>query len=188
MKSLAALAMLVIGIGGLTACGPARALRDDEATIAAWYVEDLAHGNPRDPGEIALVEHSEAMARLEPLLGGSTMADGNQPLQPVAARRERWATLRGLFRSGAAVTVVTGPNQGLVAPAGTLSGADLTMATAVIDAENNDRRTLDALIITASDLANGHERVYLDPVRQARRDLDLAGGATIWPPPTAQTR
>ncbi|MBA3939526.1 MAG: hypothetical protein H0X38_18910, partial [Planctomycetes bacterium] len=53
-------------------------------------------------------------------------------------------------------------------------------ALAVVDAENHDRRTLDAVLlsmIAADDRVAG---AYLEAVARARVESDVKGGAEVW--------
>ncbi len=171
------LAMAIIVLAG---CIGTRGLRDDEADIAIWYVEDLSHGNPRLPGEIRLVDGSEAMADVARLLAGSEQNGEVMPPHMLSARQQRWPSLKALFRSGFAVVVVDGPHRGLVAPSKDLSGTDLAMAIPIIDAENNDRRTLDALIISTAQYDASRQRRFRAAAANVRVALDTAAGAKPW--------
>jgi hypothetical protein len=172
------LILLIVWSG--TACSSSRSLRQEEADIVVWYIEDCAHGNQRQPGEVQLVDGSAAMTEVARFLTGSSQDGEAVPPRMLDARQRRWPALKGLFRSGLAVVVADGPHRGLVAPNKGLSSADLSVASDLVDAENSDRRLLDALVLSAAGLEGGRQQRYRDAVAGIRIELDTAAGATVW--------
>ena len=61
--------------------------------------------------------------------------------------------------------------------------SDLSMITPLIDAENNDRRTIDGLIIATATLSGSAVDRYRQQAANARLELDQAAGAVVWQPP-----
>lgn len=171
---------LLLAILTCAACLGTRGLRSDECDITVWYVEDLAHGNPRQAGEIQLVDGSEAMTELARLLTGSVQGGTAMPPRLLASRQQRWPALQALFRSGLAVVVTTGPHRGLVAPRKDLATTEQSMVTGLIDAENHDRRILDGLMISTARLEGSQIARFRETVATVRLTLDQAAGATPW--------
>jgi hypothetical protein len=163
----------------LAGCGPVRDLDREECTTVAWYIEDLAHGQERRPGELALVDGSAAMARIATWAAGGSAPD-RLPSQ-LESRRMRWSVLRALFRQRLAVVLEHGPESGLVAGRPDLSHDDQAMVLPVVDAENQDRRNLDGLILTIAHARAGTGRLYREQLLRARLQLDREGGAEVWP-------
>jgi hypothetical protein len=163
----------------LAGCGPVRDLDREECATVAWYIEDMAHGLERRPGELALVEGSAAMARI-----ATWAASGPAPDRPPAqlgSRRMRWSVLRALFQQGLAVVLENGLEAGLVAGRPDLSHDDQAMVLPVVDVENQDRRNLDAIILTIAHAREGTGRLYREQLLRARIQLDHEGGAKTWP-------
>lgn len=174
------LTLLLAAILACTACMSSRELRHEETDIAIWYIEDTTHGNPRQPGEIQMVDGSAGMAAVARLLTGNVQGDTVIPPRLLESRQRRWPALLGLFRSGLAVVVGTGQDRGLVAPSKGLASADLAMTCELVDAENNDRRILDALVISTAQLEGGRIRQYRETAAAVRIELDQAAGAQLW--------
>jgi hypothetical protein len=162
------------------ACAPANGMRDEESTIVAWYIEDLAHGIERQAGEVQLVGSSPALTAVTRWLTRSTMDGRVIPPSQLTARAMRWPALRGLFRNGLAVVLGDGEFRGLVAPRKDLSDEEQILANPIIDAENFDRRTMDSLVRGLANMSDGAARRYSDEVAGARISLDQAAGAAVW--------
>jgi hypothetical protein len=188
--ALALVALLVLcGVAG--GCGRERALSSDERMLAVWFIEDVAHGHPRRPAELALTAPSVAMHRLADWLSGGTNGRYQQggerapedyhPPLALAARAERWVSLRALFAAHQVVAL----GGGLVAARPDLKAEDAVVALPVVDHENLDRRALDALVVGMGGDGSGagDRQAWLELSAATRRELDLQAGAEPWPPP-----
>lgn len=161
-------------------CAFSRSAIDEEPTIVAWYIEDLAHGNTRYPGEISMVRASDSMKKIEGWLAGHAQRDRIAQPRFMDQRIQRWPMLHGMMNTGAVVVIESGAYRGFLAPAKGLSRSDMSMTSSLVDAENNDRRALDALIASSSLPTDTHWEQYADAVALARIALDHAAGAQLW--------
>ncbi len=188
LAALAACALCIVAAG----CAPERALTADERELAVWFIEDVAHGHPRRPAELALTMPSATMRRLADWLSGGTSGRYQQggertpeeyhPPAALAARAERWPSLRALFAAHQVVAL----SSGLVAARPELKAEDALIALPVVDHENLDRRALDALVVGMGGEGgggSGDRRAWLELAAATRRELDLQAGAEPWPPP-----
>ncbi|HEX3133895.1 MAG TPA: hypothetical protein VHX44_09985 [Planctomycetota bacterium] len=160
----------------MSGCGDARGVNTTEVDLVAWFIEDLVHGNPRNPQELVLPNSSEEMERIATWLAGGTVRDQYLPPRQVADRRDRWPALKALFRQGQAVVL----DDGLVAANPLVSKDDQAYALPIIDAENLDRRAINALLISMSKAERPEAKVWLARAAEARITLDTQGGAKRW--------
>jgi hypothetical protein len=192
----APLALAALALCGLApGCANTRALSSDERELAVWFIEDVAHGHPRRPAELALTAPSTTMHRLADWLSGGTSGRYQQggerapeeyhPPGALAARVERWPSLRALFAAHQVVAL----KGGLVAARPDLKAEDAVIALPVVDHENLDRRSLDALVVGMVDegSGSGDRRAWLELAAATRRELDLQAGAEPWPPAATAT-
>jgi hypothetical protein len=160
----------------VSACGEERGATADDIDLVTWFIEDVVHGLRRDPQELVLPDSTEEMSRISTWLGGSSTPDRYQPPRQVATRRERWPVLKALFLQGQAVVL----DDGLVAASPKLPKEDLTYALPIIDAENLDRRAIDALLISLARADHRSAKVWVARAAAARIALDTQGGAGRW--------
>jgi hypothetical protein len=175
MRALTVLLAAALAVAG---CGPAvRGLPVEHAELVAWYIEDVAHGTARRSQELELAEPTPAMERIAAWAAGSEVRGVHAPPHHLATRLERWSVLRTLLRSGMVVVL----DSGLVAARPGLERGDLDYVLPLVDAENHDRRSLDALILTISEAGVDETRRYRLASVQARLRLDEQAGARRWP-------
>jgi hypothetical protein len=160
----------------LASCEQERGLPPDQMDLVAWYIEDVAHGNARDPGELVLPDAGEAMSKIAIWLAGGQVRDQHIPPKQLETRRDRWPALRSLFLQGQVVAL----EDGLVAPSPGLDSDDRLYVLPVVDAENHDRRNIDALVIGLSAADHAAARHWLGRSSTARHALDLQHGAKAW--------
>lgn len=120
--------------------------------------------------------------------GGERAPEEYHPPAALAARAERWPSLRALFAAHQVVAL----SGGLVAARPDLKADDAVIALPVVDHENLDRRALDALVVGMGGDGSGagDRRAWLELAAATRRALDLEAGAEPWPPapgPKAQS-
>ncbi|GDY11412.1 hypothetical protein LBMAG53_02890 [Planctomycetota bacterium] len=149
-----------------------RPTADDPVTIAAWWMEDRARGIARRSDELRLLPPDPGLERL------AGWVDGDVP--QLTARARRWPQLTALFATGE-IVAADGRFSGLVAPRPEPSGSLPADAAAVADAENHDRRLLDALARSRLGVAEQIAR-WNAVIADIRRKQDLAAGATTWTP------
>ena len=145
----------------------------DELRILANWIEDTAHGIPRRSGELELVEASAEFMQAAQWAGGSQIGENRRLPPQINARRTRAPALAAALRSA---VVLIDRRQGLVGPAPTLTGAEFQLAAQITDAENHDRRTVDALVISRSTASAEAAGWYREAARAARVALDVAAG------------
>jgi len=165
----------------LTACGAVRGLSNDHAELVAWYIEDVARGTPRNPDELVLPMTTPEMARIASWLSGSKIKDKRVQPRQIDERQKRWAAIHSLFIQGQVVILT----DGLLAPAPALSRTDQMYILPVVDAENQDRRSLDALIVSMSNSNHDGAKRWVTTTAAARLALDTKAGATHWRLPAA---
>lgn len=165
----------------MTACSEPRGVASDDIDLVTWFIEDVVHGNSRNPQELVLPDSSEEMDRIALWLASSQKLDLQtrdryQPPRQIASRCDRWPVLKALFLQGQAVLL----DDGLVAANPQLEKEDRAYALPIIDAENLDRRTLDALVISMARAERSQAKVWLARSTAARLALDVQGGAKRW--------
>jgi hypothetical protein len=159
--------LLLVGL--LAAC--ARPVPDHDALT--WWIEDAARGVPRSVDELLTATPPDA--RLLAYLHGDETPRGQRPPLLIARRAARGPELRAAFQAGHVVLI-----DGEVAPLPRLRGPERRAADAVADAENADRRQLDALVMALGDLT---AEDYLPRIRAVRTALDQAQGGQVWTAP-----
>ena len=170
---------VLVFVASLALAGCARShpgIQPEELRITARWCEDVARGIPRRPGELELVEASVQQRQLAQWLAGDDISGRFVPPHRLRERAARWLSVAAGLRSG---VLLRDQERGLVGPAPTLSPGDFTLAAALADAENHDRRTLDALILSRVTASRGAERWYADAVLAARREADAAAGGQV---------
>ena len=170
--------MLVL-LAGLALAACARnysGIQPEELRITARWCEDVARGIPRRPGELELAEASFQQRQLAQWLAGDDISGRFVPPPLLRERAARWPLIAAGLRSG---VLLRDQQRGLVGPAPTLAAGDFTLAASLADAENHDRRTLDALILSQVEASRGAERWYADAVLAARREADAAAGGQV---------
>lgn len=170
------LATLALSPLFLTACSEPRGMKRDHIDLVTWFIEDVAHGNVRNPQELVLPDSSEELERIATWLAGGNVRDKYQPPRQVASRRDRWPVLKALFLQNQAVVL----DDGLVGANPQRSKDDQAYALPIIDAENLDRRALDALVISMARAERSAAKVWLARSTAARLTLDTQGGANRW--------
>jgi hypothetical protein len=162
----------------LASCDDRHTWRADEATIAGWWVEDVAHGTPRRAEELQLVDGSDLMAHLAQWALGSDLYGTHVYPRVLVARLTRLPQLASL---GASHLVQRAPDGSLALRPG-LSIDEQELATPLVARENRDRRELDALVLGLTDAREESSQAYLAAVHQARTELDRALGILPAPP------
>lgn len=160
----------------LTACGEPRGMSRDHIDLVTWFIEDIAHGKTRNPQELVVPDSSEEMDRIATWLAGGSVRDHYQPPRQVASRRDRWPALKAMFLQSQVVVL----DDGLVGANPQQSKDDQAYALPIVDAENLDRRALDALVISMARADRSAAKVWLDRSAAARLTLDVQGGAKRW--------
>ncbi len=174
------LAAVALASAWLCGCGDTRrSLRNEEPTIIAWYFEDVAHGVPRRPEELRLVDGSERMLRIAEWAEGSTIHGVREQPRPLKARCARFPLLKTMLGRGQAVVMA---DSGLLAPRPDLPNDEAELVEPVVDAENQDRRLLDAIVLSMAKAYESEADAYLRAARDARIDLDRRAGGSLWNP------
>jgi hypothetical protein len=150
--------LLAIAMAG---CGVPRQEAAERATATAWWIEDRAHGLLRDPAELALDGGGERQTAIRRWLTGPP------PARRFADRCARWPQLAPLIAQGR-LQLMPG---GLLAPQPAEDGGLDPRHTALADAENEDRRLVDALVVEWYGLAVDGD-AFLAAAAQARAALD----------------
>lgn len=164
------IACLVLVLASGCTTRPASAWQPGEAEAVAWWCEDLAHGLVRDPGEIAFLAGSPRAEEVARWAAGSRIRDRWEPPRRLAARRERWRALAAALADG---SVLPAGDSGLLMPFPGVEPGRRAAVAALVDAENDDRRFLDAVIRAAGHPDPAVERVHQEAVRRARLALDV---------------
>lgn len=172
--------LLLVGLLGVlvltSACGDPRGVSADQIDLVAWYVEDVAHGQTRNPQELRVTDATPEMERLATWLAGTTVREQNQPPRQLASRRERWPEVKALFVQGHAVVL----DDGLIGANPKSSREDQTYALPIVDAENRDRRSIDALLISLAKCNHAEAKSWVARMAAARVTLDTQAGAKRW--------
>lgn len=178
MRLIVALAIVLLAAG----CNarPRDAWQPERAEAVAWWIEDVAHGSPRLPGEVDPVDAGPRDAAIARWAAGSDLAGRWQPPRQIALRRARWPVLAQGLADG---DVVIAGGDGLLAPAPGVTPVRRAEVAALVDAENDDRRFLDGLVLGMGAPDPAVEKVYREAVRSARRMRDAPIPARV---PTVQ--
>ena len=158
----------------LAACArPEPAFTPARAELLAWWCEDVARGLDRRGDELILPEAPAAYLSAAWWARGESHDAGLLvPPPPLAARRQRYATLRRICAAGDAVLV---PGTGLLAPHPGIPYQRRSLVERQIDDENHDRRCIDMIILGTMD--SDAEPTYATAVAAAREQADRAIGA-----------
>jgi hypothetical protein len=182
MRLSAFLLSVVVLIG--CSARPHEAWQPERAEAVAWWIEDVAHGSPRLPGEVDPVDAGPRDAVIARWAAGSDLSGRWQPPRQLAMRRARWPALAQALAEG---DVLPAGGDGLLAPAPAVEPVRRAEVAALVDAENNDRRFLDGLVLGMGAPDPEVERIYRDAVRSARRKHDAPPAARTAPSePTAR--
>lgn len=162
---LAGWALLLLG------CAP----RGAPVEPLAWWIEDQAQGIPRRIEE--LVTKDPPSAELLNFLQGHEVDGQARPPLLLQRRHQRQAALREAFARGTVRLA-----EGEVGPAPDLRGGPLRDAAALADAENADRRQLDALVISLGRMTEDQALRYQAAITSIRTHNDVAAGGKPWTP------
>lgn len=149
-------------------------LQRDEVELVIWYVEDLAHGRPREPAELVRHDSSPGLARI--LEWAAPLYREGRPVghPPVLLeRRNRWPLLREALASRRLKPDGRG---GLVPVAAAAKGsADELLATEA-ERENLDRERITAILLARAGLdpRHGTGRRLASGLVAAAAELDAA--------------
>lgn len=154
-------------------------VQPEELRFAARWIEDVAHGIPRRSGELDPVVASDEQRRLAAWAVGDDISGRRELPRQLKARAARWPALVAALRSG---LLLIDRARGLIGPAPSLTGGDFTLAAGIADAENADRRTIDAIVLSRTQASREAVGWYLDAVRAARVELDTNAGGSAWEP------
>jgi hypothetical protein len=168
--TLVLLALLLCG------CGEPRGLPRENMDLVAWYIEDQVHGNIRRPEELALTTSTPEMEKVATWLSGTMVRDQHIFPRHLESRRQRWTAIKALFREGHVVVL----DDGLIAAIPSVSKEDQSYIFPVIDSENNDRRHIDALVISMINADHAAAKSWLARAAAARIALDVQAGAKRW--------
>ena len=174
VRSSSLLAMIVLSV--LVGCGGPRPFTADHAELVAWWIEDVVRGAPREPDELRLTEPTTASDRVATWAAGSTVRGESLPPPQVVARRARWPALRALFRQG----MIVETDYALVAARPDLARDDQDYVLPVIDAENHDRRAIEAVVAALAQLKGADLVAWVANARKARLTQDVEAGAKRW--------
>ena len=164
---------LLLILALLTACArPEPAFTPARADLLAWWCEDVARGVDRRGDELILPEAPAGYLSAAWWARGESH-DGNVlvPPPPLAARRQRHATVRRLCAANEAVLL---PGTGLLAPHPAVPRHRRDEVERQIDAENHDRRCTDMIILGI--LGTSADAAYTNAVNAAREQADRAIG------------
>jgi hypothetical protein len=154
-------------------------VQPEELRIAARWIEDVAHGIPRRAGELDPVQASDEQRRMAAWAIGDDISGRRVPPRQLRARVARWPALAAALGSK---LLLIDRERGLVGPAPTLAPGDFALAAEIADAENADRRTIDAIVLARAQASPEATGWYAEAVRDARIELDAAAGGTPWEP------
>ncbi|MCK6490828.1 MAG: hypothetical protein L6R48_21460 [Planctomycetes bacterium] len=165
------LALLAFAAG----CARSDAWDPGQARLLAGWCEDVARGRQRDADELQIPDPPPGFTAAAAWAAGDRLADGSRrPPAHLRTRAARWPALARALADGRVVTV---PGSGLVAPRPGLTPAVRAAAEDLADAENLDRRSIDAVV---SRLA-GATAAGFPPAAAAQRDAqDAAAGGRPW--------
>ena len=176
MRLLVALPLAAVLV--LSGCMRTRpGVQFDELRVLANWIEDTTHGIPRRSGELELFDASAEYTQAAQWAAGSHIGDQQRPPPQIQARISRAPALAAALRSQ--VVLIDG-KQGLVGPAPGLSGAEFLLAAQIADAENHDRRTSDAIVLSRTQASAEAAASYREAARVARVALDTAAGGHLW--------
>ncbi len=177
-------AMLCLGsILLLTSClREPQQLTIQEIQRVVWYSESVSHGLERDPYELVNEGATEGMENIA--LWALGHVDDITPVRlpsQLEGRANRWPLLRQGLRGGALLV----DSDGLLRLAEGLDDEDRRLYREAVESENMDRLAVASLLLSRGQLVAGSERAgrLLAELRQARLDLALRAGGTLYQPP-----
>jgi len=153
-------------------CDDRTTWRDTEGAIVGWWVEDVAHGIPRRPDELTLVDGSAEQLKLARWAQGSDIYGTHVWPRVLAGRVSRHAELTSLASLG---LIVRTPG-GFLRPRPGITIDERDLVATLLATENADRRELDALVLSLTDAQEDASQAYLQAVSEARGQLDEAMG------------
>jgi hypothetical protein len=160
---------------------PRAALTTGEIELVAWYIEDVCHGLPRRPGELAAVDASDSLQGIAAWAVG-TERDGVSVAHPdrMEARRTRWRLLAAAARDGLLRSSADGLLE-LLPAAAELKPTERQvreLLAADLARENRARLELDALLLSRAGLRRDSPagESLLTELRRARSELDQQAG------------
>ncbi len=162
------LAILVLAAGSCSV-RPASAWQPASAEAVAWWIEDVAHGLTRLPGEVAPVDGNGRDHAIARWAAGSDILGRWVPPRQLAARRSRWPAIAAALSEG---TVQRLEAEGLLVAAPTVTPSRRGEVDALIDSENIDRRFVDGLILVMASPDPQVEEIYRQAILSARRMHD----------------
>jgi hypothetical protein len=172
---------------GLSGCLQQRSmLSQEEGRRVAWYVEDVAHGLERRPGELAYEAGSEGLDSVATWAAGD-LVRGEQVAQPkpLEARRKRWPLLAKALGEG----ILAIDSAGLLrVDVSTAEAVDPILRDAM-RAENIDRATTVDIVLGMGKVPPDSRRAssILSDLIEARLVLGQAAGGRRWSEPTASS-
>ncbi len=169
---------MIVAVALCGCAGSARELRGDEARLIAWWLEDVAHGRPRDPDELATSAGSAPLARVREWTRAINVAGQWRPPLRLQARQTRWPVLRALLGRG----IVVLARNGLVAVEPQADARDRALAQSLVDAENDDRRVLETTVLSIADAGPAATRDLRAALVRARETLAIEAGGRRAPP------
>lgn len=152
-------AMLTIGC-----TGGRGTLKPSEAEIAAWWIEDLCHGQRREPDELRLVEGSKGMLALAAWCGSPDHPGIVSRLPAIIeSRRRRWPVLRAGLAGG-----------DIIASGGRVRATPDAPAAVheLVDAEMQERERGDTIALTVGLAEARSAAAWASAVAEARATLD----------------
>jgi hypothetical protein len=167
---------MVVVVGALlsSSCSEPRGVTSDQMDLVIWYVEDVAHGQPRNPQELRVTNPTPEMDRIASWL--SAAGTNYQAPHKLSDRRERWPAIKSLIVQEHVVVL----DDGLLGANPAFSRTEQVHAMKIIDAENHDRRTIDALIINLANFNRAEAETWIARMSNARVRLATQAGAKRW--------
>jgi hypothetical protein len=160
-----ALLLLVLPLLLVGCVASRRGVALEEIEVAAWWVEDVAHGRARDPAELVAENASDGLLRIARWARGADAARPELPA-PIARRRERWPALAALIRDG--VVAVDPATRALTPVRGSEQRGERALAESLVRDENGDRGAVDYTMLTLGRADDAGARRYRATARAAR--------------------
>jgi hypothetical protein len=173
VRHLLLLVLLALSAG--CAARPASAWQPEQAEAAAWWIEDIAHGVARDPGELDFIAGGSGAGRVAQWASGSRFNERWVPPRRLDSRQQRWPRLRK-----ALVEQHILPDQeGRLSVAPGAPPARRAALADLIAEEHADRVFLDGLILVLGSPDPEVEQVFRAALRSARRMHDQPPDAGV---------
>ncbi len=167
------LLLVLLALSAGCAARPASAWQPEQAEAAAWWIEDIAHGIVRDPGELDFIAAGSGAGRVAQWASGSRLGERWMPPRRLDSRLLRWSLLRNALveqhilpdqQGGMSVAPGAPPNR-------------RAALTDLIEAELADRAFLDGLILVLGSPDPEVEQAFHAAMRSARRMHNQTLGA-----------